>query len=185
VRKCLVALVLMAAFVPVTAVAKCGTGNPPSYDDIEAVMLTQGGGMLRVEDPRFRSTTLDDSKFWVFWFGSPTEYSQYDLPGKIGTFHLATTISDARAVLRRDHFFSLSPRDNVEVTDTRITVLSVKRCGVITKMRQYGVPEADDAPTQVLFEDLRRLVKRSKAWMVSRKPTDFRYVLLFNPEEQF
>ncbi|MGA8576123.1 MAG: hypothetical protein WB609_10665 [Candidatus Cybelea sp.] len=39
----LVVLAIALALLPALARAKCGTGNPPSYDDIEAVLLKQNG----------------------------------------------------------------------------------------------------------------------------------------------
>lgn len=104
------------------AVAKCGTGNPASYDDIEAVMLTQNGCGSAILEPVASNLTskqfphdwiasaFDCSTYWVlFWETGPakfpTSYSQYNLRGSVGTFHLSATLAEARAVLQKDEFF--------------------------------------------------------------------------------
>jgi hypothetical protein len=183
----LVLFVLVSVLSPATAVGKCGTGNPISYDDVEAVMISQGGGMLR-NIGVFRASTFDESKFWaLFWSGESTKYSQYDLKGEAGTYHLSATISDARAVLRRDHFYGLS-NSGVIVTDTAQQVVSVERCDVVTKIRIFNTGDPDDQSqdraTLRLFDDLRNLVLHARAFRISRKPTTFDATLMFNPEEQ-
>jgi hypothetical protein len=44
-------LSLLAALMPIVAASKCGTGNAPSYADIDAVMLTQNGCKGTIQDP--------------------------------------------------------------------------------------------------------------------------------------
>ena len=184
---CTIGLFLALVFAPGAAVARCGTGNPPSYDDIDAVMLTQN---YRAEQEpttyRFTTPTFARSTFWVFFWNNgrtelPTVYSQFSLKGMVGTFDLSTTLGAARDVLRRHRFFELNPSD-AWITDTPDTVLYVKRCAVITKIRMYVLPqEGEDAPTRALFDDLRSLILSAKATRVSPHAQDFEETLLFDP----
>src|ERR1700690_3022593 len=94
---------LAMSFTTSFAVAKCGTGNPPDYGDIEAVMLTQNGCRSAIQEPvaadliskQFphgrTSSAFDCSTYWVlFWETGPakfpTTYSQYNLRDSVGTF---------------------------------------------------------------------------------------------------
>jgi hypothetical protein len=106
--------VLLVAFAPIAADSKCGTGNVPSYGDVDAVMFTQNGCKGTIQDanvatlksPQFPQgwfvSTFDCSTFWVlFWNngrdGVPTTYSQCNLKNAVGIFDMSTTLDDARA----------------------------------------------------------------------------------------
>lgn len=184
--------VLMLALLPSSASATCGTGNPPSYDDITAVMLTgepyghfirrcsQTEGTRCIVEP----TTLSGSTFWVLFGSDPdyrsTTFSEYDLRGSVGTFQLAAALSDVLAVFRRDNFFSLSPVD--KTSGAGLQVLSVKRCAVVTKIPLYDTKPGDqDAATRQLFDDLDALVEGAKRIKVSEQPARFEDSFLFNP----
>jgi len=172
-------IALAYLMLPTVAKAKCGSGQPPSYDDVSAVMLKQTGcdGTLHARAVR----SFDCSYFWVlFWDGEPTEYSQYNLPGQTGFYHLSKTISPVRNILRQDNFFSLSPPD-VEVTDTAESVLSVKRCGVITRLQIYNSSRFVEPATARLFADLVRFVSQAPRIRSSAVPGAFKYTLLFDP----
>ena len=174
----LLAAITVAA-APLTATAKCGFGLPPSYADISAVMLRQAGcdGTLHAKPV----TSLNCSTFWaLFWYGQPTEYAQYTLPGKTGFYRLSKSVREVRNILQQDSFFSLSPPD-LNVTDTAKSVLSVKRCGVITRIQIYNSPRFVDAATAMLFTDLVRFIEKAPAKKISSDPADFKYTLLFDP----
>jgi hypothetical protein len=194
------ACALLAVFTPVAASAKCGTGNPLSYDDIDAVMFTQNGCKGRIQDadvstlrsPAFPQgwfvSTFDCSTFWVFFWNNglnnvATSYSQYNLKNSVGLFDLSATLDDARALLRKDHFYELNP-GNLIITDTAWAVLSVKRCGVLTRISAYnvrGLLVEQDLPTLSLFDDLRSLIAGAKKNRVSTAPRDFEETGLFDP----
>jgi hypothetical protein len=164
---------------PSIAAAACGTGQPPSYDDIDAVMLKQTGckGALHPKTPK----SFECSYFWALvWDGEPSEYSQYNLPGSIGLFEISTSIADVRSILSKDNFFALSPPD-YEVTDTTESVVSVKRCAVTTRIRMYNTPMAEEPATARLFADLRHLFRIAEKTRKSFAPKDFQYTLLFDP----
>lgn len=186
-RTFIVALGLFASLWPGVAAARCGSGNPPSYDDIDAVMLAQnytnGQGPTSY---RRRVASFPKSTFWVFFWNDgreelPTVYSQFDLKGSVGTFTLSASLGDARTVLRRHSFFTLNPPDDL-VTDTLQTVLYVKRCAVITTIRSYVAHQEDeDIATRALFDDLRSLILSAKATRTAPTAKDFDQTLLFNP----
>ncbi len=111
------ALILALCLSTATASATCGTKSPPDYGDIEAVMLARNYDTEPHARPtRYRHTvpSIDRSTFWVlFWETGPakfpTVYSQFDLQGMVGTYHLSAKLADAIAILRRDDFFNFRP----------------------------------------------------------------------------
>ena len=77
----------LRCYLSCDASAKCGTGNPASYDDIEAVLfgqkLLQWAG---ADDYPLTVPSLAESTYYVFFWESsgekfPTVYSQFDLKG--------------------------------------------------------------------------------------------------------
>lgn len=189
---------LLAVLMPIAANSKCGTGNPPSYDDIDAVMFTQNGCKGTIQDadvstlrsPTFPQgwsvSTFGCSTFWAFFWNNgrndvATSYSQYNLKNSVGLFDLSATLDDARATLKNDHFFVLNPA-SLMVTDTARAVLSVRRCGVITRISVYStaVPE-QDSPTLRLFDDLRALISGAGKKRISNAPKDFEETGIFDP----
>ena len=184
------ASLLALSLFPSVASATCGTGNPSSYDDITAVMLTgepYGHFIRRCSgtSPCFNNpTTLAGSWFWALFGSAPdyqtTTFTDYDLKRSIGTFQLGATLSDALAVLRRYDFFSLSPHDSNP--DVGLQVLSVKRCAVVTTIPLYDTgPEDQDPATLRLFNDLDTLIAGAKRVKISGKPQRFNDIFLFNP----
>ncbi len=161
-------------------------------------MFTQNGCKGRIQDadvsalqsPTFPHgwfvSTFDCSTFWVFLWNNgrnniATSYSQYNLKNSVGLFSLSATLEDARALLRKDHFYELSP-GNLIITDTAWAVLSVKRCGVVTRISAYNVQGVEqDLPTLSLFDDLRALVAGAKKDRLSTTPRDFEETGLFDP----
>jgi hypothetical protein len=181
----LVIAVLLLASSTGLGLAKCASGSPPDYADIEAVMLKQTGcdGTLH---PR-KVSTFDCSMFYAFFWGPPVndaQYAQYNLAGSVGTYRLGINLQRVVQVLKRDNFFTLSPPDAM-VTDTAESVLTVKRCAVVTRIRVFnvinGIITRVEPPTRRLFADLRRLIDQSPKARVSSKPTDLKYTLLFDP----
>jgi hypothetical protein len=193
-------MVLLLAVAPVAVDSKCGTGNVPSYSDINAVMFTQNGCKGTIQDadlallnspqfPRGRFVSaFDCSTFWaLFWNNGrdnvPTTYSQYNLKNAVGLFDLSASLADARALLRKDRFYDLYPR-NLMITDTARAVLSVRRCGVITRISAFNTQESggvQDAPTFRLFDAFRALITGADKTRVSSAPKDFEQTLLFDP----
>jgi hypothetical protein len=198
--KAVLASALLAALIPSVAKAKCGTGNQPSYDDIDAVMFTQNGCNSTIQDANVATlkspyvpqgwfaSTFVCSTFWVlFWNNGrenvPTTYSQYDLRESAGTFTISATLDDARTLLRKDRFYELYPSSRT-ITDTARAVISVKRCAVVTRISVYNVPgspEDQDAATLTLFDDLRALVSGAAKSPISSSPKDFGLTGLFDP----
>jgi hypothetical protein len=169
------------------AVAKCGTGNPPSYDDITAVLFQQDGcGIGRSAE------TVNEflcSGFWALFSdeaavdggAKPHDaaiYSQYNLARSVGTFRLNSTLSEARDILRKGNFFALSPVDVGR--DTGEATLTVKRCAVVTRIRASLMPETEGPVIRVLT-GIMALIQDSQKSEISSKPTGFAYDLFFEP----
>lgn len=161
--------------------AKCASGAPPDYADIEAVRLKQTGcGSAR--GPR-TVTTFDCSMFYTFFWGPPVndaQYAQHNLEGSVGMYRLGINLQQVVQILKKDNFFVLSPPD-IQVTDTTESVLTVKRCAVITRLRVFNGIRDEEPATQRLFQDLRALIDRSPKSRISSAPVDFKETLLFDP----
>ncbi len=167
-------------FAPTLAIAKCGTGNPPSYDDITAIRFERQKGFWTAPKA-YRATTFKGSAFLVFFSNlDATKYSQYDLLGQIGTYRLSAGLKEAATILRNDEFFALSSPE-VLITDVQWDVLSVRRCSVITAIE---LPDASDVTVDVktrkLLEDLEALIVGSSKTKLSEKPQDSDYNI-FDP----
>jgi len=180
-KRLVVAFALLLAVSPAIAQAKCESGSSPDYNDIEAVMLKQDGcGGTQPPNP---PTTFDCSTFYaVFWDSHSMElartYFQYNLPGAVGTYNIGASLKQVQEVLREDDFFALSPPE-VGVTDTTKSVLSVKRCAVITRIViENGLEEP---AVRRLFSDLRMVIEHSSKTKISATVTDFKETLLFDP----
>jgi hypothetical protein len=158
------------ATLPVAATAMCGTGQSPSYDDVSAVMFErQGCGGMNPHPPKDLSCSL----YWVFitqWDSDGATYSQANLPEQMGTYKLDVTFPDVRALLRAHDFFSLNPEDHF-ITDISHSMLTVKRCGVVTRIMMYPPPTGTDEATATIFSAFDKLVARSKKHQLSGQPT--------------
>jgi hypothetical protein len=170
------------------ASAKCGSGLPLNYDDISAVMFSQSG--CRSTLGRKTIASFECSSFYAFFWagGRPqgwttpviSEYVQNNLPGATGTYNLSLSISRVRNVLRKDSFFTISPPD-LTALDTAESVLSVRRCAVLTKVNIFDSRDAGDVASRKLFDDMRALIKGAAKKLVSRKPKIFDLTGAFDP----
>lgn len=176
------ATALVFAALPLTARATCGSGQPVAYGDISAVMFERrgcGGVPAKLRRPK----DLGCSLFWVFITksdgGDDATYAQSDLPGQIGTFKLGLTLSDVRALLRKHEFFSLNPED-ATATDIRQSVLTVKHCGVVTRIMMYPRFVHADKATATLFAAFDAIVTRAAKRRLSVRAKQFSATAIFD-----
>ncbi|HET9392343.1 MAG TPA: hypothetical protein VFO29_02290 [Candidatus Rubrimentiphilum sp.] len=189
-------LALTLAFsIGAAASAKCGSGLPPDYRDIQAVMFNQNGCGSTLHPLRRNAMTVsrfDCSSFYaVVWeLSGPNgkqmqllnDYVQYDLDGQIGTYKIEVSLSSVQELLRKDRFFGVAPMDLMP-TDSSQAVISVKRCAVVTRVMIYNtnLPDLIDPAAAKLFQDLRRMIEKAPKRFVSRTPRPFMQKLLFDP----
>lgn len=161
------ALMLSLLLSPCAAVAKCGTGQPATYDDVDWVIISQTGcgSTLTPGTP----DTLACSRFWTdFSVSSATEYSQFNLEKAKGTYQLSASLVDARKILERDDFYRLSPPGEPGLTDQTTATASVRRCGVATAVTLWA--STSDPATMKLFDDFRALIGNSRKKMTDENP---------------
>lgn len=153
----------------------CVSGKPASYDDINAVMFERSAGTWGTPD----NPQLKDSAYWVFfWNIEPgATYSQFSKRSDRGTYHLSATLGEAIQILERNHFFTLNPGEHL-VTDVGENIVTVRRCGVVTRLMMFNLPDFD-AKVNKLFADFDGLVEHSKKTKTSTSPEDFKYTGLF------
>jgi hypothetical protein len=171
---------------PGLAFGKCVSDRPVDYTDIDAVLYAVGyrtidgdwkdaDGYQPQRPADYQPTDMADSNFWTFWGldRSYGEYSQFSLKGQIGDFNLSANLHDIVKLLRRDRFYELSsPLD--EITDTSYSVLTVRRCSVVTRIMVQNIDiSRADAQTRKLFSDLQNLIKNSKKEQTSAAPLPF------------
>jgi len=170
---CCVVCALLCAAGP--ARAACGSGTP-AYDDISAIMFERHGCGMPM--PNHSKKELSCSVYWVFFSNDAQKatYSQYSLAER-GTFGIDASLDQAVAILRKHEFYLLNPRE-YNFTDTRETVLTVRHCGVITRLLMYPRVGLDDAVFS-LFRDIDTLVENSKKTKLSESPEDFKYGQVF------
>lgn len=184
------AVVILSAVLstPSLAFAKCASGQPIDYNDVDAVLLTTRYRALDGYLSGYgtaENTAIEGSRFWVLFWNeggaeSPTRYSQFSIPGSIGTYELSASMQDAVAILRRDRFFELAPRRD-RATDQTYSVITVRRCSVITRIIVVNHDsEYQDAGTAKVFRDFWSLITDSKKKKVSNDPAQFKLVLIFD-----
>lgn len=154
-----------AQFTIVPAKSHCKNGDPPKYDDISSVMFERNGcgGLRRQETP-----DLKCSGYWVY-FGTyfKTTYSQGSKNIGEGGFILDATLQNARDVLASHNFFALNPPD-ITATDIVESILTVRRCNVITRILMYPILQlGGDPEVAALFADFDQIVARSKKQKIS------------------
>jgi hypothetical protein len=174
---------LAALFWPANGFAKCVTGTPINYDDVDAVLYTVRYSTVQGSRQGlngYRPEQLAQSSLWALWGldGDTGEYAQFSLPGEVGTFHISATLKDVVKVLRDDGFYELSaPLANV--LDGTHSVLTVRRCSVVKRiMISNGDLSFTDSATHKLFDGLLQLIANSKKDKMSDTPAVFEYKLL-------
>jgi hypothetical protein len=168
--------------------AECTNGAPPSYGDISSVMFERSGcgGFVH------KTGDLKCSGYWVY-FGEhfKTTYSQQTKEVGRGAFVLDATLQEARDVLARHDFFSLVPPDWL-VTDISESIVSIRRCNIVTKLLMYPIvqsalddgqvlPIGGDSEVAALFADFDALVARSRKEKVSEHFLEFN-LNVFGPD---
>ncbi len=165
----------------VPAFATCGTGNPPSYDDITGIQFDRGD-CSTFEPKELRLTCASYSIFvsnWDHHQQERREYEQFAPPDQQGDYTLNVGAADIIAILRQYKFFELNPTDIAE-TDVPYTVLAVKHCAVVTRISlppehpsgsfmRVGSANFDTA-TQALFDVLDTFIKKAPKTLISKKP---------------
>jgi hypothetical protein len=178
---------------PPAAFAQCVSMKPIDYSDIDAVLYTVGyraidgawkgsDGYQPQRPADYQPDEIRASNLWAFWKLSddPGRYSQYSLQERTGYFRLLAPLGDVIKILRRDRFYELSPPLD-EITDTSYSVLTVRRCSIVTRIM---IPNADDsradAATRKLFADFLRLINNTQKQRLSSDPQNFDQTLLFD-----
>jgi hypothetical protein len=166
-----VTLLLLAA-LPVSASAKCGPHNSATYSDISDVKFERFGcGGLSHHPP----TSLGCSMYWVVWPNfddknvNIANYSQFTLPGSIGSYAATVPFEDVQRLLEKYKFFELDPL-SPDISDVRDSVLTVQRCSVLTRLAMK--PIDGDPATTALFKEFDTLVEHAKKRRLSTKPQD-------------
>jgi hypothetical protein len=183
-------VVLLIMFEPLLASANCGSSASPNYSDIDAILYKQNGCDSAIQEPDASKqlhivSTLRCSTFWtLFWDPGrgaiPTTYSQYNLRNSIGTFHLSISLDDARRVLQKHNFFSLSSSEGF-VTDAARSTLAVRRCGVVTIVKSYNTAlSQDDLTIRNVIEEFRALITVARAKRILSAATSFSETGLFD-----
>ena len=170
VRRSFGALVVLTFFLqPLTASARCGINRPPSYDDIQAVSFKRSGcGTFPAKTPH----ALRCSHYWVlFWKDEATEYNQFDLPGSVGKFTLATPFRKAVDLLRSHKFFGLAP-DDYQMTDMASSRLEIYRCSTGTALIVLNVKQASPEAF-ALFAQFDDLIDKARRHRDSARPDRF------------
>ncbi len=169
-RAALIALALLAGSAP--ALAMCNSSSPPDFNDITAIEFERNGcGDIHPSDLD-TNPTLDCSHYWIlFKKESPDAvYSQSsDRPDR-GTYSVNITLPEVVDLLRRLDFFNLNPADDF-TTDITDTVLTVRRCGVVTRLMMF--PNGQDAVTNELFTGIDGLLVNAKLTKTSSDPQTF------------
>lgn len=162
-------------YSPAPALSMCGQGQQLSYSDISNVLFErQGCGGLKRAQPK----SLSCSGYWIYLSSSGAVYAQWILSGSIGTYKSNVTLSQVEKVLAGHHFYDLNPRATY-VTDVRQTVLTVKRCGVVTRVMIYP-EQAGERETRRLFAAIDALISKSRLTKINSSPEKFPYSAVFD-----
>jgi hypothetical protein len=170
--------------LPLSGVAKCGNGEPASYDDITMVAFTR----QECYPWRHPPDSMACSRYWLMLtkFGAGqadiAEYSQFTLPGKVGTFEMPGHFDELIALLQSHHFFSLNSAPLYE-SGSSPAVLTVSRCMVVTRLIMWPYGKYVDPATNALFRDIDVFVERSNKQQVSQKPKTFPFGIGFGDFE--
>jgi hypothetical protein len=175
-------LLLAIAIQPLTALATCGDGNEPSYDDILAVQFQRQGcsGLTHAPPTRFSCSAYSVYiSNWNRRQHQVAEYSQFTFPGAIGHFRLNITGADIIAILRQHDFFHLNP-PNIALTDVGYSILTVKHCDVVTRLSLPGAFGEDEyrsksQATLELFSAIDTFVQNAPKEQLSSEPSRVDY----------
>jgi hypothetical protein len=177
---CAAAAVVLFAFSAVPTLAACGTGNPPSYDDITGVQF-EHSDCSAFAPKEVKLTCSSYSVFITNWGHQQIEarrYEQFAPASEVGDYRLNVSAGDVVAILRQHRFFELNPA-NIGETDVPYTVLAVKHCAIVTRLSlppehpsgAYTRGEGDfDSATQALFDAIDAFIRKAPKTLVSRKP---------------
>jgi hypothetical protein len=171
-------VLICTILLPSPAVAKCENGAAASYDDIRAIGFQRWGCLSRV------ATSLKCSRYSLFvsnWGEGQhevAEYSQFTIPGQIGRYRLSVDALALISILQRYNFFELNP-PNVLQTDVIYSVLTVKRCAVVTRIAMpaevfpsYIKMGASYYATMDLFSAIDEFLKGAHKTLLSPKPDE-------------
>jgi Domain of unknown function (DUF6438) len=124
-RYAVAAIVILFA-VPAPAVAACGPGKTPTYADIQSVSYGRTGcfGRCAAYDVLF-----DDYEH-CYYVGE----LYVAMPGTYEDACTSAVLKRAVAALRLHDFYGLNYDSRVLVLDVPHFIISVKRCGVTTKL---------------------------------------------------
>lgn len=183
-----VGFLCVLCLVPAVAAAKCVSGQPVDYNDVDAVLFTTRyrvlDGALGSGFEHADASTIEGSRFWALFWNDGREvvarYSQFTLPGSIGTYDLAASLGEAVAILQGDRFFELAPQID-STTDRTYSVITVRRCWVITRIIMANDDDENQDPaTAKLFRDFWKLIENAKKKKISNDPMPFTLKLLFD-----
>ena len=151
-----------------TAIAKCGPGGMPSYNDISQVVVFQSGckSTLTPGPP----ISIGCSRYWAaFSYAGKSVYAQFNLPGSQGTYSVDLPLADIAQLLQDHHFYSLSPAELVP-TDVAETSIAVRRCGVTTVVKIYDEQEGQESEALALVAAINGRLGRAQKVRISREP---------------
>jgi hypothetical protein len=169
-------LALQVTLLTAGAYASCGPNSQPNYDDITDVQFARNGCHGFVHQ-------ASDMTCTVYWFYAGTVDAGHGSlswwqPKPQGTYALAIPMASIQSLLQRYAFYKLNP-GTVLMSDQRQAVLSVKRCGTVTRVMIYPRGQASEGPTLALFAALDTLITRAPRQFISEKVEPFAYTLLF------
>lgn len=177
VRTIALALMISITVLPIAVRATCTSGASPAYQDISQVDVTQTGcvGTLTPGPP----PTFRCSRFWASFFPDKVIYSQFNLPGHVGTYELSLSLTDIRKILQEANFFMLFPPEQNVPTDQSLFTISVQHCSVVTSIKVYNWPGDGLSQINNLFEKIQTLINDANKKKTGDQPQS--YSGMFNP----
>ena len=165
------------ALLPSLAIAKCENGAPQSYDDIRGIRFE------RWDCSSPPATNHKCSRYVMFvsnWENvqhQVAEYSQFNV-GQTGRYELSVNAKQLISILQRYNFFELNP-PSLFATDTPYSVLTVKRCAIVTRLAMPAALLSGDLKmdasyyaTLDLFKAIDDFVQKAHKTMRSPKPDE-------------
>jgi len=122
-RIILVFCALFAANAP--AIASCGAGKTPTYDDIQAVQYARTECFGKC--PSYKVEFSTSGSYYVGGLRAP-RHGNYAAP------YDSSVLEHAVDVVRRHDFFSINYDSSILVSDVPHLIVVVSRCGVTTKL---------------------------------------------------